>query len=171
MKKTLLFTLSLATINFSIAQEAPGHPKNDPKPPHHKEMHDKKGKTPEERATSEANKLENLLTLTPDQKTKVYDASLKKHQKIKAAKESHKNDADKKALGQEIKASRDAYKTELDTILTPEQQAKLKQHHDEMKAKHDAKKAEMKAKHDAHKAGKPAIEEPDDVEEMEDAAE
>lgn len=151
MKKLFLITTTATlALNSVYAQEPPKL-----KEKMHKEMRQHQGQTPEQKAQLQTDKLEKLLSLNADQKQKVYAAALKKNNSIKAAKEEHKNDTDKKEkLGPKIKAARETYVSEVNAVLTPEQKTKWKAHREEMKEKHKAKMKEMK---------KPGLKEPNDA--------
>ncbi len=76
--------------------------------------------TPEQRAERRTAMMNDKLSLTEEQKAKVYDAVLKL-EKQRATDQ------------QQIKANRQAYETELRTILTPEQQEKYEALKDQRK--------------------------------------
>jgi periplasmic protein CpxP/Spy len=155
MKKLFVITTTVAiSLNTMYAQD-PSKMKDKAK----KEMHQHKGQTPEQRAQHQADRMEKLLSLSAEQKQKVYASALKKNNTVQAAKEEHKNDADKKAkLGPKIKAARETYETEVNSTLTAEQKTKWKAHREEMKEKHKAKMNEMK---------KPGLKVPNDVDDDE----
>jgi protein CpxP len=78
-----------------------------------------KSSTPEQRAERITNWMNKKLTLTADQKAKVYDINLKY---AKLNQETRTNDADnKKAMRQELKASEKEREDEFKAILTPDQ--------------------------------------------------
>lgn len=75
--------------------------------------------TPEQRAERVTNWMTKKLTLTADQKSKVYDVNLKY---AKLNQETRVNDSDnRRAMFQELKASEKEHESELKGILTPEQ--------------------------------------------------
>jgi protein CpxP len=150
MKKVFLIITTVAALNSVYAQ--------GPKDKFNKQVSEYKNQTPEQRAQLQADKLEKVLSLSTDQKQKVYEAALKKNNSIKAAKEKHKNDADKKAgLGPEIKAANQTFVEDVNAVLTPEQKTKWKAHVEEMKQKHKARKEQMKG------MNKPGLKQPNDV--------
>ena len=78
-----------------------------------------KTRTPEQRADHLTNWMNKKLTLTADQKTKIYDVNLKY---AKMNQEARATDADdKKAMHQELKANETEREAEFKTILTPDQ--------------------------------------------------
>ena len=78
-----------------------------------------KENTPEQRAERVTNWMTKKLTLTADQKSKVYDVNLK-YAKLNQA--TRTNDSDnRKAMYQDLKASEKEHEGELKAILTPEQ--------------------------------------------------
>lgn len=78
-----------------------------------------KGRTPEQRAEHLTGWMDKKLTLTPDQKSKIYDVNLKY---AKMNQEVRTSDTDNmKAMHQELKANEKEREAEFKTILTPEQ--------------------------------------------------
>ena len=78
-----------------------------------------KSSTPEQRAERITNWMTKKLTLTADQKTKIYDVNLKY---AKLNQETRTNDADnRKAMRQELMASEKEREDEFKAILTPDQ--------------------------------------------------
>ena len=150
MKKVFLIITAAMALNSAYAQ--------GPKDKLNKQISEYKNQTPEQRAQFQADKIEKVLSLSADQKQKVYDAALKKNNSIKAAKEKHKNDADKKAgVGPEIKAANQAFVEDVNAVLSPEQKTKWKAHVEEMKQKHKARREQMKA------MKKPGLKQPNDM--------
>lgn len=97
--------------------------------------------TPAEKAEKSTEKLQKELSLSADQKTKVYAIELDKFQKAETLHKSiHEAKADHKEKQKAIKKETEA---KLDHILNPEQKKKL-----------DVIQAEKKAKKDKKKAGK-----------------
>ena len=158
MRNLLLTVVATLAINGAVAQKQSSKHKS------HQAHH--QGTTAEQQAKQQAEKMEKLLTLTADQKQKIYDASLRKSNKIKAAKEQYKDDANKKGkLGPEIKAAKKTYTDEVNAILSVEQQTKWKAHKEDMKQKHQAKKARI------NQQNAPGLKQPDDNVEDEQEAE
>ena len=78
-----------------------------------------KARTAEQRAEHLTNWMNQKLTLTAEQKTKVYDVNLKY---AKINQEARAKDADnKKAIRQELQANEAEREAEFKTILTPDQ--------------------------------------------------
>ena len=130
MKKLILLFAVLLAANSTFAQDEAKKGKG-------------KGKLPvEQRAQRSVDKLDKAVTLTAEQKTKVYDLSLTratKHDEIKA---KYKGQPEKKEEAKaEFKANHKEYRTSVKAILTPEQIATLKAKH---KAKKGAKKTGAK---------------------------
>lgn len=123
MKKTILilFAFAIAVVN-SNAQ-----PKKDTP------------KSPEQRTEKIMGKLNEVLTLTDDQKPKVKNIVLKREQTKAELHKKFPNDKEgfKKANKENIKVA----EAELKAVLTAEQAEKLKKHREEMKQKQKDKKA------------------------------
>jgi hypothetical protein len=82
-------------------------------------------KTPEQKAKETSAKLEKDLSLTPEQTTQVYDATLAK---IKASDDIRTQYAsDKEAMRGQMKPVNEKYNTQMKSILTPEQFTQWKQ--------------------------------------------
>ncbi len=78
-----------------------------------------KARTPEQRAEHLTNWMNKKLTLTTDQKPKIYDVNLKY---AKMNQETRSNDTDdKKSMHQELKANETEREAEFKAILTPDQ--------------------------------------------------
>ncbi|SFQ00979.1 hypothetical protein [Hymenobacter arizonensis] len=122
MKKTLILlaALALTTAGTSFAQTAPA--KTYAKA--------KSKKSPEQKADHKAGKMAKELGLTADQEARVEQLMLARHQETAAFKAKYGND--KQAGRADMKAAHDRYQTQLKTILTAEQYAKM----DKMKAEH-----------------------------------
>lgn len=123
MKKTILilFAFAIAAVN-SNAQ-----PKKDAP------------KSPEQRTEKIMGKLNEVLTLTDDQKPKVKNVILKREQKKAELHKKFPND--KAAFNKANKENIKIAEAELKAVLTAEQVDKLKKHREEMKQKHKNKKA------------------------------
>lgn len=98
-------------------------------------------KTPEERATAYANRMEKELTLTAEQKTKVHDLALTRAQKMDQLREQYKGQ-DKKVWQAERKKARDEFHAGMKSVLSPEQFTKW----EEQQKKKAAQSAKGKAK-------------------------
>jgi protein CpxP len=102
MKKIIL---SLVAIVFAVGAFAQKGPKSE--------------KTAEEMANKRADKLKTELSLSDEQRAKVYQAHLDKMTKMKAIKD--KNLEDKKAAAKEMKPVRDSFQANMKSILTADQ--------------------------------------------------
>ena len=92
--------------------------------------HDKK-LTPEQHAQKSVNQLNSNVTLTEDQKPKVYDLALTRAKDMEVVREKYKGQEDKKeVMKAELSVIRKTYHQGLKTILTSEQLAKEKAAHD-----------------------------------------
>jgi periplasmic protein CpxP/Spy len=138
MKKIIL---SLFAILFAIGAFAQKGPKTE--------------KTLEEMATKRADKLKTELSLTDEQRTKVYQAHFDKMTKMKAIKA--KNLEDKKAIAKEMKPVNDSFQANMKSILTTDQftqwevAKKNEQATRKEKRKERAKKSELSAEEMANK--------------------
>lgn len=97
--------------------------------------------TAEQRAEKATASMEKKLSLTADQKTKVYQVELDRAKKMDALRTG--NPADMKAKRGEMKASMDKSKADLDNILTPEQKTKMETIRAEQKEKMKDRKPGM----------------------------
>lgn len=103
--------------------------------------------TPEQRAEKSTAKLEKELTLTTDQKQKIYAVELDKYKQTEAW---HKqSSADRKAKKDQYIASKTETDAKIDQVLTPDQKKKLE-------VLRTAKKARAQNKKDQHNVPKPA---------------
>ncbi|QNK61240.1 hypothetical protein H7F33_11730 [Pedobacter sp. PAMC26386] len=103
--------------------------------------------TPEQKAEKSTAKLEKELSLTADQKQKIYTVELDKYKKNEELhKQSH---ADRKATRDQHIASKKETDAKIDQILTADQKKKLADNH-------PAKKAKTQEKKDRRKGAKPA---------------
>lgn len=130
MKKVSLLALSLLAISgITYAQQNPMKHKME----HHGGKHQEK-LTPEQRAQKHVDRLNQEVSLTEDQKSKVYELALAKAKKVDEARTQNQS-ADKGALKKQMKSTQNDFHEELKSILTPEQLATLKAKHQEMKKK------------------------------------
>lgn len=125
MKKVILMTACLFALTTVIkAQEA----STTTVTAGSKARHEKKS-TPEQRAQKSVDQLNAVVTLTEDQKPKVYDLALTRAKNVDVVREKYKGQPDKKELAKtEIKAIHQTYRQGIKAILTPEQLAKEKAH-------------------------------------------
>ena len=137
MKKVITFLLAVFCLTVTNAQEvAKKGTKGTPKA------------TVEQRAQKSVDKLNPIVGLTDDQKTKIYDFALARAKKTDEIRAMYKGQADKKEqMKMEIKENRKTYRTNTKSVLTPEQLEKLKAYHKANKAtkKKGAKPSEIPA--------------------------
>lgn len=130
--KTIVLTLAIAFIGLtSTFAQSTG----------------KQKMTPEQRAEKSTAKLEKELTLTTDQKQKIYAVELDKYKQTEAW---HKqSSADRKAKKDQHIASKTETDAKIDQVLTPDQKKKLE-------VLRTAKKARAQNKKYQHNTPKPA---------------
>jgi len=119
MKKVILIAaclLSLTTVNAQ--QAASGERKTA-----HKEA---KNATPEQRAQKHVDGLAAEITLTEDQKPKIYDLALAKVKKADEIRAKYKTAENKEGKEAEMKALKKEFHKNVKAVLTPEQIEKLK---------------------------------------------
>lgn len=97
--------------------------------------------TATEKAEKRTNKLVDLLTLSEDQKEKVYQINLNHIEKMEAIK------VEKDALREKIKSAHDIAKSEMDAILTSDQKTILDEKREEMKKKRKEKREKCQHEH------------------------
>jgi protein CpxP len=103
--------------------------------------------TAEQKAEKSTAKLEKTLTLTADQKQKIYAVELDKYKQSEAW---HKQSSvDRKAKKDQHIASKKETDAKIDQVLTADQKKKL----EDLRT---AKKAKMQERKDNHKGSKPA---------------
>ncbi|MES2616521.1 MAG: hypothetical protein V4613_01500 [Bacteroidota bacterium] len=102
----------------------------------------KQKKTPEQVATKKADKLKTELSLSDDQRSKVYNALLDRETKVRAVKAKYPTD--KKAARKEIKPINEACNTTITSALTPEQATKWEQMKKDKKEKHKQNKTKKR---------------------------
>ena len=152
MKKILIMLTIALSFNAAFAQETIKNVQPKGKG---------KGKQPvEARAQRSVDNLDKIVTLTPEQKTKVYDLSLARAKKHDEIREKYKGQADKKEEAKtEMKANQKEYRSAVKLLLTEEQKTALKENH----KKRQEKRAEGKGGKKPVKVDEPANPE---VEEM-----
>lgn len=130
MKKMILLLAVIFAVNSAVAQNEAKKGKG-------------KGKlTVEQRAQRSVDNLDKSVTLTAEQKPKVYDLSLTRAKKVDEIKAKYKGQPEKKEeVKAEMKAVHKEYRTAVKGILTPEQIAILKAKN---KAKKEGKKSGKK---------------------------
>lgn len=127
MKKILSSLLMLVAFT-AFAQTPASKPQN----PH-------KQKSPEERATAFAAHLEKSLTLSADQKKKVYDLALTRDQKINQLRAENKG-KDRCAWADQRKKAQDDFRDGMKLTLSPEQFAKWEAQKAERQKQNEAKR-------------------------------
>jgi len=127
MKKVIVLAVCLFSLAASVnAQEGPKPVKGD------KAAHEKM--TAEQRAEKQVEGLSSEITLTPEQKPKVYDLMLAKVKKADEIRTKYKDQPQSEERAKELAANRKQMHQNLKSVLTPEQFEKLKAKHKEMKA-------------------------------------
>lgn len=106
--KKIIASLLLMAIGATAFAQAPAPPQGPPPRDH---------KTPEQRATDQANHLEKELGLSADQKTKVHDLALAREQKMEKLRERK----DTTGVHAERKKIMDEFHDGMKKTLTPEQ--------------------------------------------------
>lgn len=99
--------------------------------------------TAEQRAQKSVDNLDKTVTLSEDQKPKIYDLALTRVKKVDAIREANKGKKtpeEKEAMKKEIKAAHKEYRDAVKPILTQEQKDKLKAKAKEKKAAKGEKK-------------------------------
>lgn len=144
MKKTLIL---LAALAFTTAGTSFAQTTSTAATTVRKARQGKDHKTPAQKADHKAAKMAKDLGLTADQETRVEQLMLARQQESAAFKAKY--GTDKKAGRADMKAAHDRYETQLKSILTTDQYAKLGQ----LKAEHrghgkmkDGGKTKVKAK-------------------------
>lgn len=127
MKK--LFSSMLVLIAFTAFAQTPVTKSQVPK------QH--KAKTPEERATAFATRLEKSLALTATQKTKVHDLVLARDQKMSQLRDQNK-DKDRCAWADQRKQAQTEFDSGMKQTLTPEQYTKWAEQKEEQSKKRAA---------------------------------
>ena len=138
MKKNIIFTLLLSAligIGYSQAQSNGATKKSDKT-----ENKTAQKLTPEQKSQKNSERLEKKLSLTADQKTKVYGFTLTRIQKTGEIKASENKD--KKSKGDAFKSVRDEYDSNINSVLTAEQKTKWVQLKAEAKARKEKNKKE-----------------------------
>ena len=84
--------------------------------------------------------MKEKLSLTDDQHKQVYDILLTQGNEMKSVWESSKNDQDKTARKEKMKAIRESGKTQINSVLDANQKQLWETHKKEKKEKHKGKK-------------------------------
>ena len=134
MKKVIVLAACLFTASASIkAQEISKKPVAS-KTEHTRGEHKEK-LTPEQRAQKQVDELNSEVTLTEDQKPKIYNLALEKVKKVEEIKAKYKGQPENKETAKnEIETVRKTFRDNVKSVLTPEQLETLKAKHKEKKA-------------------------------------
>ncbi len=125
MKKIILSALAVATLQFAQAQQTAA-PSTTP-------TTQRQMPTPEQQATRQSAHLQKVLTLTEEQKQKIYQAALTRSTAMQQIKG---NAADnRKAMHAQTKPVKEQYVKDVNMALTPEQQQKWEAYRLEQKQK------------------------------------
>lgn len=147
MKKVILTAASLFVLTTAFAQEpVPTTKQHGNGMAHPKKGEEMKKQTVEQRAQKTVDKLNEVVGLTEDQKTKIYEFALTRAKSTDSVREKYKGQKDKKELAQdEIKVIRSNFRKDAKSILSAEQLEKLKK---EAKARQAVERSGPEA-HDA----------------------
>lgn len=146
MKKLLVvFALIFATSSINAQETAKGKKDGKGKP------------TPEQRAQKSVDNLDKAVTLTAEQKPKIYDLALTRAKKVDSILEANKGKKtpeEKEATKKGIRDAKKEYREGVKLVLTQEQKDKLK-----AKAKEKKEKKEKKDKKGVEETTKDITEE------------
>lgn len=138
MKKLLVvFALVFAVSSINAQENGKGKKEGKGKP------------SPEQRAQKSVDNLDKTVTLTAEQKPKVYDLALTRAKKVDTildAKKGKKTPEDKEAAKNGIRDAKKEYREGVKALLTQEQKDKLKAKAKEKKGKKDKAVKEGKGK-------------------------
>ncbi|UOG76282.1 hypothetical protein MTX78_06695 [Hymenobacter tibetensis] len=103
--------------------------------------------TPEQRADMQTQRLSKQLSLSADQTSQVRAIALAENQELQALRSKNAAADSRQGAGQEMRAIREEYDTQLKALLTPEQATKYNQlREDQLNKRKDKMKGGMKAK-------------------------
>ena len=126
MKKIILTALAIATLQFAQAQS---QAMSNAQPVVKKEV-----PTPEQIAERQSNRLQKVLTLTDEQKQRVYAAIAKRATTVQQLR-----DKNAKVTQAEIAPVKEQAIKDINTILTPEQQKKWEEYRIQEEKKREAR--------------------------------
>lgn len=89
--------------------------------------------TPQERAEALTNKMNEVLTLTADQSTKIQEINVKRFTEQQAMREKMQAGGDREAMMTQMRALTTKYSADYKTILTPEQYTKYEANLDQFR--------------------------------------
>jgi len=129
MKNALLLLAALALASAAQAQTTPAAPTQTAP------LNSRAGamRSPEQQAEAQAQRLAKELNLTADQQTKVQQLMATQRQETQTAIQGAGNN--RRAMGQAMRAGRDKFNGQLQTVLTPDQYTKYQQLMAERRAK------------------------------------
>lgn len=113
---------------------------------------DRMNMTPEQRADQQAQRLTRQLSLSADQTAKVKALSLSQQQEMQTVRGQASASTDRRAMMQNMKASRAKYEEQLKGILTSDQYTKYTTMRDERMDKMQSKMQDRKSKKGKMKA-------------------
>ena len=127
MKNALLLLAALALTSAAQAQTTP--------PAQTAPLNSRAGamRSPEQQAEAQAQRLAKELNLTADQQTKVQQLMAAQRQETQTAIQNA--GGNRRAMGQAMRAGRDKFNGQLQTVLTPDQYTKYQQIMTERRAK------------------------------------
>lgn len=129
MKKIILLSACLVTLSTVTSAQEASKKQNTEKKTQKEKM------TPEQRAQKHVDGLNSEITLTEEQKPKIYDLSLAKVKKVDEIKAKYKGQPENKDVAQrELQVVKKEFRQNVKAVLTAEQLEKLKAKHKEMKA-------------------------------------
>lgn len=129
MKKTLvvLATCLLTAVGAATAQSTDLAPTG----PGQRMGQGRDNLTPEQRAEMQTQRLTKQLGLTADQTTKIQAIALAENQELATLRGKYAAADSRQGAGQDMKALRDKYETQLKAVLTPEQLTRYNHMRDE----------------------------------------
>ena len=134
MKKIILSALAIATLQFAQAQQTQTTTELATQ---------KQAPTPEQMATRQSTHLQKVLTLTDEQKQKVYQAALTRSTGIQQLRS--KDGGNPRELRADVKPVRVQFVRDVNATLTPEQQKKWEQYRLQQKQKIEQRRQQQKA--------------------------
>ncbi|HTA61282.1 MAG TPA: hypothetical protein VK835_02455 [Bacteroidia bacterium] len=136
MKKIVLTALAIATIQLAQAQQAPAQAAAPA-------TTQKQAPTPEQMAERQSTHLQRVLTLTEEQKQKIYQAMITRNTSMQQIRS--KGAENRKELHSEIKPVKEQFVKDVNATLTPEQQQKWEQYRLQQKQKQEERKNQQAA--------------------------
>jgi len=128
MKKLILFSgllLAGLTMNAQSATKQTANPQQQ-----------QQSEDPAVKATKQTERINQQLSLTADQKTKIYNINLEKNKALAAAKQ--KDGSDQQAFANDHKIIRTQRENEIKAVLTADQQAKWVKYKQDQRSKKGA---------------------------------